>query len=78
MESKHPTLLTDRHVAEQLGISPLTLARWRYEGRGPVFLKIGKAIRYRQADVDAWLANQVFPSTAAVAESRKHRLGGKH
>ena len=33
-------------VADMLRVSPGTLARWRREGRGPKYLKIGRYIRY--------------------------------
>jgi hypothetical protein len=33
-------------VAELLRVSPDTLARWRRQGRGPTFLRIGRYVRY--------------------------------
>jgi len=32
-----------------------TLRRWRAEGSGPPALRAGRTVRYRRADVDAWL-----------------------
>ncbi len=45
-------------LAEHLDISEETLAKWRYLGKGPRWLKIGKHVRYRREDVDAWLVDQ--------------------
>jgi excisionase family DNA binding protein len=50
-------LLTPEDTANFLGIRTHTLATWRCTGRyGLPFIKIGRAIRYRRADVEAWLA----------------------
>lgn len=51
-----PEMSRDVEVAELSGISAVTLRRWRAEGKGPKFVRIGeRAIRYRRADVLAWL-----------------------
>ena len=49
------TLLSTRQVAEYCGISPRTLEKWRISGQGPVYRKVGRQVRYDQADIDAWL-----------------------
>lgn len=48
-------LLTSREAAAYLGRSPGTLANWRCQGRGPAFSGSGPGIRYRKADLDAWI-----------------------
>lgn len=49
-------LLTTRQVAESLSLSPRTLDAWRRAGkRGPAWLRVGSRVRYRKADVTAWL-----------------------
>lgn len=35
-------------------VSARTLANWRSLKIGPKFIKIGKAVLYDQADIDAW------------------------
>lgn len=35
--------------------STSTLSRWRREGTGPKYLKIGKAVRYTQEAIDDFL-----------------------
>ena len=41
-----------------------TLERLRLTGEGPIFLKLGKAVRYRKADLDEWLNSRVARSTS--------------
>jgi len=53
-------LLHDFDVSRRLGISINTLRNWRYQGKGPKFVKLEKrSIMYRQCDVDAYINNQV-------------------
>jgi len=49
-------LVDEARLAQRLGISRSTVQSWRYSGRGPRYIKIGRLIRYRNADVDAFLA----------------------
>jgi hypothetical protein len=46
-------------------ISKRTLQRWRITGTGPNFVKIGHAVRYRQQDLEDWVARQCRSSTSA-------------
>ena len=53
-------LLDDIAAAAMLDVSPGTLSVWRSTGRYALpFLKIGRKVRYRRADLDAWLAARV-------------------
>lgn len=57
-------LWTQRQTAEYLGKVERTLERWRRDGVGPRYLRVGRTIRYRRADVDAWLAGREYASQA--------------
>ena len=58
-------LLSTRAVAEWLGVSIQFLEIGRHRGYGPKFVRIGPArIRYRRADVLAWLEERTFASTS--------------
>lgn len=48
-------LLTPADVSELLSVSEKTLAHWRLNGNGPKYTKLGRAIRYRPTDVDAFV-----------------------
>lgn len=50
-----PELATRTQVATATGLSIPTLARWAGEGKGPKWIKLGAALRYRKADVLAWI-----------------------
>jgi excisionase family DNA binding protein len=49
------SLITARHVAELLGVSPETILRWTRRGELPAIRLPSGAIRYRPEDLDAWL-----------------------
>jgi excisionase family DNA binding protein len=51
-------LLTEAELAQLLKVSVGTIRRWRAEGTGPPALRLGRGVRYRRADVDAWLERQ--------------------
>jgi excisionase family DNA binding protein len=56
--------LDTRQAAKLLQLSHRTLERWRLEGQGPVFVKMGGAVRYRMADLEAWAEAQLRRSTS--------------
>jgi predicted site-specific integrase-resolvase len=39
-------VISEERAAEALGLSARTLQRWRVEGRGPAFVKLGKRVAY--------------------------------
>jgi excisionase family DNA binding protein len=51
-------LLTEQELADELKVSRRTLQRWRREGTGPNWIRVGKAPRYRRSAVAAWLDRQ--------------------
>lgn len=63
---KNSNLLTPQDVAARLGISVPTLATWRCTKRYALtYIKIGRLVRYRLADVEAFEA------------SREHEVAGQ-
>ena len=44
-------LLNEYEVAALLNIEATTLRRWRWAGKGPVYRKIGSAVRYAESDL---------------------------
>ncbi len=55
-----------RHVpaARYIGIAPSTLGKMRRRGDGPAYIKAGKTVLYRKADLDAWLEQHRRYSTS--------------
>ena len=63
--------LPTRRAAEYLGVAPETLRNWRWRGRGPRYSRLGdgpgaRAV-YRKGDLDNWLEERSFNSTAEEA-----------
>ena len=52
-------LLTPGQVADLTGVPTSTLARWRCQRRELAFVRLGRAVRYRPQDVNAWIAKHV-------------------
>ena len=66
--------LTIEKAGELLGVHVKTLMKWKSKGRGPKFLKLGGRIRYRQEDLDAFIAASVIdPATAVIARNKRTR-----
>jgi predicted DNA-binding transcriptional regulator AlpA len=53
-----------RAAATILGLAEQTLRKLRTTGKGPPFLKLGRAVHYRPADLHAWLAAHVMNCTS--------------
>lgn len=60
-------LLPEDAVANELGVSARTLQSWRVIGGGPRFIKVGRSVRYRRRDLDAYLEARTVGSTSEVA-----------
>ncbi len=51
-------LMDPSALGDYLGIPVNTIYAWRHQGAGPPAMKVGKHLRYRKSDVDAWLLKQ--------------------
>jgi excisionase family DNA binding protein len=63
-------MLTTSEAAGYLRLSKRTLERIRVSGLGPKFVKYGRTVRYRQCDLDQWIASRVVRSTSEAMEAR--------
>jgi hypothetical protein len=59
-------LLTQAALARRWKVSPRTLERWRWLGRGPQYIKVVGQVRYRCADVEAYEAAQLRATATAT------------
>ena len=57
-------LLTTAKVAEKLGLAEITVRKWRISGRGPRYVRCVGRVRYRQADIEAWVTARTVVSTS--------------
>jgi excisionase family DNA binding protein len=55
-ESGLGPVLTLSQLAAQLGVTVQTLYDLRSQGRGPRGFRVGRELRFRVTEVDAWLA----------------------
>lgn len=55
-------LISVNELAEYLGVPVQTVYNWNCYGNGPRFLKVGRHVRYRWTDVDAWTEAQASTS----------------
>lgn len=56
--------LTTEDVAKRYQTHGVTVAKWRMEGRGPKFLKIGKRVLYPLAELERWESENMLKNTA--------------
>ena len=52
-------LITIQEVADRIDIPVQTIYRWRSEGKGPRGFRVGKYVRFRLEDVEAWEQEQL-------------------
>ena len=61
LKSINSHVLTDPEAAQYIGMSISFLRQSRMDGarlnrtQGPIYLKIGRSVRYKKDDLDAWL-----------------------
>lgn len=60
-------LLSPDELSEYLGIPVQTIYQWRHRGLGPRGHRIGRHVRYRWDDVQAWLATRADDAPGEVA-----------
>ena len=51
-----PVFLAQRDLAVRWQMSPRTLARWRWSGTGPAFVKLGGRVVYRLEVIETFEA----------------------
>ena len=62
------TLLNEMQTSQMIGIKPATLRKWRWEGKEPQFLKVGRRVYYRRDDLTAFLESSIRKSTSDTGE----------
>ena len=53
-----------KEAATILDVQPCTMEAWRVRGGGPVFLKMGKAVRYRDEDLQDFMRSKLRKNTS--------------
>jgi predicted site-specific integrase-resolvase len=61
--NEYQVLMTQRELCNRWQISEATLERWRSEGIGPIYVKLGGQVRYRREDVMEYETSGLRKST---------------
>ncbi len=56
--------LTQEDLANRWGLAPNTLSQWRWNGRGPIYHKIGKNVLYDTLEVEKFETKNMRISTS--------------
>lgn len=59
-------VLNERQAANMLGCSVALMRKWRRLGQGPSYRRLGRLIRYTQADIQAFLDAQLVMTGGAA------------
>ncbi len=63
---KDSDLMVTERAAEYLDVSKGTLPVWRCRGTGPKYVRIGRCIKYRKADLDAYIEERTVETANAT------------
>lgn len=58
--------MNERDASERLGLSVRTLQKWRLQGIGPRFVKLGHAVRYEPEDLEKYIQSARRRSTSEM------------
>jgi hypothetical protein len=60
--------ITEMDAAGRLGLKVATLRAWRHQGRGPAYVRLGRAVRYLPSDLNEFLRSNRHGSQPLAAE----------
>jgi excisionase family DNA binding protein len=64
-------VLSLTELCEHLHVSAQTIYDLRSQGRGPKGFRVGRELRFRISEIEAWLARM------ETEDDRRHSLGGR-
>ena len=70
--------LDQKQLACRWLMSPRTLEQWRWQGKGPKYLKIGAKVVYRLEDVEAFESESLRLNTTASVGAPSENNNGRH
>jgi hypothetical protein len=68
-EQMNKNLITPALLADRWNINVATLSQWRWNGRGPSYLKLGRRVMYRLQDVETFEDQHLRAHTSAPSSS---------
>jgi predicted DNA-binding transcriptional regulator AlpA len=73
--ARRTVAMTERQVAEQLGLSVATVRAWRHRGKGPRFLRLGRSVRYLPSDGDDFVRASAVDTRSESSSDGDSELG---
>lgn len=70
-------LLTTEQAAAYLAVARSSLETYRTRGGGPVATKVGRSVRYRIEDLDAWTTREERTPVPVVPRSNRSAKPGR-
>lgn len=68
-------LLSVEDLAAYLGVPLATIYAWRYRRQGPPGFRVGRHLRFREKDIEVWIADQLRRNGPdSQGRSSSHRL----
>jgi hypothetical protein len=64
-----PIVVDENGASAFIDVSVSSLQKMRVDGTGPAFAKIGNRVRYRVADLEAYVAERLVRSTSETAKA---------
>lgn len=61
---KQEKYFSTKQLAKHIKTSPRTLERWRMEGQGPEYYKLGRKVIYKSDDIIAYLEANKYSHTS--------------
>ncbi|MDJ0315072.1 hypothetical protein [Arthrobacter sp. H35-D1] len=58
-----PRYIDSKEFEERYGLPKGTAGQLRFQGRGPVFIRLGSRVRYDVRDLEAWEKTKKFTRT---------------
>jgi len=55
--------LNPPEAADFLTVQPQTLAKWRMDGRNLPYIKVGRSVRYKLSDLQAFIEKQTVAAS---------------
>ncbi len=61
------SFLTPNLLAKRWSLKPSTLKQWRWNGKGPAYVKIGRQVLYRYQDIENFEEKHIYQNTSQAS-----------
>lgn len=64
-------MVSDATLAAELNVTDRALRKWRNDGSGPAYLRIGRGVFYRRSAIERWKDTREFQNSAEELSVRR-------